>query len=225
MTKSLREAMVTDGIPRVVAAQAWAQALAIALGTVHKKTMDYADGSQIYTALDDVSEKVLDALAVSWKIDWYDTAYSTEQKRRIVKSALTVRRLMGTVEAVKLQVGAIYPGTTLEEWFQYDGTPGCFRLNVNLTDESIIPPVVMQSPAAIEKKIVTAKRWSAHLEGVDYWEETEAAVCAGGYAAMSATLEIWPELTESLEVTGGAGTDALSATRQVIEIYPGEEMG
>ena len=151
MTKSLREAMVTDGIPRVVAAQAWAQALAIALGTVHKKTMDYADRSQIYTALDDVPEKVLDALAVSWKIDWYDTAYSTEQKRRIVKSALTVRRLMGTVEAVKLQVGAIYPGTTLEEWFQYDGTPGCFRLNVNLTDESIIPPVVMQSPAAIEE--------------------------------------------------------------------------
>ena len=42
---------------------------------------------------------------------------------------------------------------------------------------------------------------------------------------MSATLEIWPELTESLEVTGGAGTDALSATRQIIEIYPGEEMG
>ena len=90
---------------------------------------------------------------------------------------------------------------------------------------NITPIPKSHIPAAIEKKIGTAKRWSAHLEGVDYWEETEAAVCAGGYAAMSATLEIWPELTESLEVTGGAGTDALSATRQIIEIYPGEEMG
>ena len=223
MTKSLREAMVTDGIPRVVAAQAWAQALAIALGTVHKKTMDYADGSQIYTALDDVPEKVLDALAVSWKIDWYDTAYSTEQKRRIVKSALTVRRLMGTVEAVKLQVGAIYPGTTLQEWFEYGGAPGCFRLDVNLTDKSIIPPVVMQSPAEIEKKIVTAKRWSAHLEGVDYWEETEAPLCVGGYAALDTSLEVWPELADSLEAVAEARTDALSTLRQTVEIYPEEE--
>jgi len=130
---------------------------------------------------------------------------------------------MGTVGAVKLQVEAIYPGTTLEEWFQYGGTPGCFRLNVNLTDESIIPPVVMQSPAEIERKIVTAKRWSAHLEGVDYWEETDAPVHVGGYTALDMAVEVWPELTETLEAAGEARTDALSTMWQAVEIYPEEE--
>lgn len=221
--KTLREASIRDGVPRIVAAQDWVQALGLSLLALHKQTLDYADRSQVYTALDDVPEIILDALAVAWKIDWYDTAYSTEQKRRIVKSALTVRRLMGTVGAVKLQVEAIYPGTTLQEWHQYGGTPGCFRLDVNLTDESIIPPVVMQSPAEIEKKIVTAKRWSAHLEGVDYWEETEVPLCVGGYTALDTALEVWPELAEALEAEVEARTDALSTLWQGIEIYPEEE--
>ena len=192
MIKSLLDARIADGVPQVVAAQDWVRAMADALGIIHRKTLDFADKSQIYTALDDVPEVILDTLAVNWKIDWYDTEYSTEQKRRIIKSALTVRRLMGTVRAVKLQVEAIYPGTTLQEWFEYGGTPGCFRLDVNLTDESIIPPVVMQSPAEIEKKIVTAKRWSAHLEGVDYWEETESPVCVGGYIALEGRMHCLP---------------------------------
>lgn len=223
MIKGLRDARITDGVPQVVANQDWVRAVAEAMGAIHGRTLDFADRSQIYTALGDVPEIILDTLAVNWKIDWYDTGYSIEQKRRIIQSALTVRRLMGTVEAVKLQVGAIYPGTTLQEWFEYGGTPGCFRLDVNLTDESIIPPVVMQSPAEIEKKIVTAKRWSAHLEGVDYWEETGAPVCIGGYTALDTNLEVWPELTESLEAVAEARTDALSTLRQAIEIYPEEE--
>ena len=222
MIKSLLDARIADGVPQVVAAQDWVRAMADALGIIHRTTLDFADKSQIYTALDDVPEVILDTLAVNWKIDWYDTEYSTEQKRRIIKSALTVRRLMGTVRAVKLQVEAIYPGTTLQEWFEYGGTPGCFRLDVNLTDESIIPPVVMQSPAEIEKKIVTAKRWSAHLEGVDYWEETESPVCVGGYIALDTSLEILPGLAESLEATAEARTDALSTLRQTVEIYPEE---
>ena len=93
--------------------------------------MGYA--SQVYTAIDTVAEEVLDALAVNWKIDWYDTGYDIEQKRRIVKTALNIRRTMGTAGAARTQADAIYPGTKLEEWFEYGGTPGKFRLRVNIT--------------------------------------------------------------------------------------------
>lgn len=220
MIKSLLDARIADGVPQIVARQDWVQAISTALGAIHKRTLGYADGSQVYTALDDVPVEVLDALAVYWKIDWYDTDYSVEQKRRIIKSALTVRRLMGTVRAVKLQVEAIFPGTTLQEWFEYGGTPGCFRLDVNLTDEAIKGQVVMQTPEEIERKIVTAKRWSAHLEGVDYREETEAPLSVGGYTAIDATLEIWPGLVEELEFTAEAGVDALPAMQQTMEIWP-----
>lgn len=168
MIKSLREARIVDGVPRIVAGQEWVQALSEALGELHEKTMDFADASQIYTALDTVSETVLDILAVNWKIDWYDTSYSIEQKRRIIKTSLEVRRLMGTVRAVKLQADAVYTGTEVEEWFDYGGDPGYFRLFVNITDTDEDHPMVAMSPEEMERRLATAKRWSAHLESFSY---------------------------------------------------------
>ena len=96
MIKSLLDAELRDGVPRVLQKQPWVEALSRAVLDLHRQTMGFIDGSQIYTAIDTVSEAVLDALAVSWKIDWYDPEYDLEQKRRIVQTALTIRRTMGT---------------------------------------------------------------------------------------------------------------------------------
>lgn len=77
MIKGLKDAQITDGLPRVLAEQPWVRALSLAMLELHRKTMDYIDASQVYTAIDTVAEEVLDALAVNWKIDWYDTVGST----------------------------------------------------------------------------------------------------------------------------------------------------
>ena len=88
---SLRQAKLTDAIPATLAAQPWAQALAYAEWRMRGLLLEYAQDSQIYTALDTCPEMVLDALAVSWKVDWYDTTYQVEVKRSII------RRRAGTV--------------------------------------------------------------------------------------------------------------------------------
>lgn len=168
MIKRLREARIVDGVPRIVAGQKWVQALSEALGALHEMTLDFADASQVYTALDNAPEAILDILAVNWKIEWYDTDYTLDQKRRIIKTALTVRRLMGTVRAVKLQADAIYPGTDVEEWFTYGGEPGCFRLFVNISDTTPEHPMILMPPEEMERRLVTAKRWSAHMESFSY---------------------------------------------------------
>ena len=168
MIKSLRDARLVDGLPRVVAGQKWVQALSEALGETQEQILDFADDSQIYTNLDNAKEEILDALAISWKVDWYDPNYTLEQKRRTIKAALTVRRLMGTVHAVKVQADAIYPGSGIEEWFEYNGTPGYFRLCVNITDTDEEHPIAVLSSEDVERKLITAKRYSAHLENVSY---------------------------------------------------------
>ena len=184
MIKSLREAQIADGLPRVLREQPWTMALSLAVAELHKKTMDYIDGSQIYTAIDLVAEEVLDALAVNWKIDWYDTEYDIEQKRRIVKTALNIRRTMGTVGAVKTQADAIYPGTTLEEWFNYGSTHGKFRLRVNIVRVEEQQKFQMMSLAEIERRLAAAKRFSSHLEEVEYYDAGGVAT-AYGMAAMA----------------------------------------
>lgn len=188
MIKSLRDAQIADGLPRVLREQPWAMALSLAVAELHKKTMDYIDGSQIYTAIDLVAEEVLDALAVNWKIDWYDTEYDIEQKRRIVKTALNVRRTMGTVGAVKTQADAIYPGTTLEEWFNYGSTHGKFRLRVNIVRVEEQQKFQMMSLAEIERRLAAAKRFSSHLEEVEYYDAGGVATAYGMAAIAGASV-------------------------------------
>lgn len=189
MIKSLTDARILDGLPRILAGQAWAKALSEAMGIVHEMTMGYADSSQIYTNIDNATESILDALAVNWKIDWYDTDYSLEQKRRIVKTALTVRRTMGTVAAVKAQTEAIYPGSTLEEWFEYDGEPGRFRMRVNIVTVEEQQKFAAMSMEEIERRLAAAKRFSAHLEEVEYYDAGGTAKAYGMAAYLAAQFE------------------------------------
>ena len=179
MIKSLLDAEVRDGLPRILREQPWVKALSMAVLELHKKTMAYIEGSQIYTAIDTVGEPVLDAMAVNWKIDWYDPEYDIEQKRRIVKTALTIRRTMGTVAAVKAQADAIYPGSTVEEWFEYGGTPGYFRLRVNIMTVEEQEKFEAMSMAEIERRMAAAKRFSSHLEEVEYYDTGGTASAYG----------------------------------------------
>lgn len=216
MIKSLRQARITDGLPRVLARQEWVIALSEALGLALGKTLDYTDESQIYTRLDTAPETVLDVLAVDWKIDWYDTELTVEQKRRIVKTALTVRRLMGTAAAVKLQVHAIYPEATVTEWFQYDGRPGCFRVSLPLPKEGITAAEYRR----LKTGILTTKNERSHLDMIDIQHECEAVVITGGCCSMSQIIEVWPELVSELEVTGERLTGGAASMSQTAEVWP-----
>ena len=182
MIKSLLDAELRDGVPRVLQKQPWVEALSRAVLDLHRKTMGFIDGSQIYTAIDTVSEAVLDALAVSWKIDWYDPEYDLEQKRRIVQTALTIRRTMGTAAAVKAQADAIYPGSTVEEWYEYGGKPGYFRLRVNIMTVEEQEKFAAMSMAEVERRLAAAKRFSSHLEEVEYYDAGGTAT-GWGFAA------------------------------------------
>ena len=183
MIKSLLDAELRDGVPRVLQKQPWVEALSRAVLDLHRQTMGFIDGSQIYTAIDTVSEAVLDALAVSWKIDWYDPEYDLEQKRRIVQTALTIRRTMGTAAAVKAQADAIYPGS--------GGEPGYFRLRVNIMTVEEQEKFAAMSMAEVERRLAAAKRFSSHLEEVEYYDAGGTAT-GWGFAAYTGM-----ELTES----------------------------
>lgn len=98
---SLRQAKLTDAIPATLGGAAVGAALAYAEWRMRGLLLEYAQDSQIYTALDTCPEMVLDALAVSWKVDWYDTTYPVEIKRSIIRSCMAVRRYMGTAWSAK----------------------------------------------------------------------------------------------------------------------------
>lgn len=167
MIKSIDDAKIIDLIPKIVANEAWAKAFSLAYADMHKKTLSIIRKSQVYTNLDNVDEETLDALAVNLNVAWYDTTYQIDVKRRIIKTAYAIRRMMGTVAAVEMQANAIYPGTMLEEWFEWGGTPGTFRLYIDITNTNN-EPAIAYDVSEMVRRIASAKRFSQQLESLSY---------------------------------------------------------
>lgn len=159
----LQEARITDAVPASLAAQPWVQALGYAEWKLRCLILEYARQSQIYTALDTCPETVLDALAVSWKVDWYDTTYPVEKKRSIIRNSMAVRRYMGTAWSTRRALNDVWADSSIEEWFQYGGTPGCFRVICNITDPSVTADL-----ETIRGNVLLYKRESAHLESINF---------------------------------------------------------
>ena len=95
------------------------------------------DNLYIYAAIDSLPEGILDILAYDFKVDWWDYGYSLEEKRRTLKNSFIVHKRLGTKSAVETAISAIYPDTTVQEWWEYGGKPYWFRLIIHVNDAVI----------------------------------------------------------------------------------------
>jgi phage tail P2-like protein len=141
----LNEAKITDALPRIVSAQPWVQALSAALFYQTGQLLDFAEQSQIYTNIDAAPEKVLDALAVQLKVEWYDSSAALDVKRTYIKTALSVQKHAGTAYAMRETIQTVLPHTELVEWFNAEGDapPGTFDL---ITTDCLTPEIAAWVP-------------------------------------------------------------------------------
>ncbi len=88
----------------------------------------------IYGRIDELDEDLLDILAFDFDVSWYLYNGSLETKREQIKSSFFVHRHLGTKAALEQALCALYPETTIEEWFEYGGEPYHFRIILNVTE-------------------------------------------------------------------------------------------
>lgn len=155
--------------PSVVAlAEAVAEALAMCPIEI--------DRLRIYSQIDLLDEPLLDILAHDYKVDWWDADYTLEEKRRTLKDSWRVHKTLGTKAAVETAIRAIYPLTTVEEWFEYGGDPYHFRLNINITSDS--GDQVRQR--RVLERLNFYKSLRSHNDGVRYFLMPEKSWAAAG---------------------------------------------
>ena len=130
------------------------------------------DRLRIYPAIDALPENLLDILAYDFKVDWWDPEYSLEEKRRTLKTSWKVHKTLGTKAAVELALSAVYPGTEVEEWFEYGGEPHHFRVFIR-GEETAIGPGRLDE---FKKAIVRVKRLSSWLDSIITSTAMEPAV-------------------------------------------------
>ena len=117
----------------------------------------------IYSRIDELPEELIDILAYDMHVDWYDYSFPLKVKRDILKSSVKVHKKMGTKYAVEKALGALYPQSEVEEWYQYEGEPHHFHIVCDVTENR-----VTASFQEIINAVMMYKRLSSHLDEVVY---------------------------------------------------------
>lgn len=183
----IRENLVAT-LPAALQKDPSAVALAEAMADLLARRPDEIEQLRIYPVIDRLDARLLDILAYDFKVDWWDADYSLEEKRRTLKNSWRVHKLLGTKAAVEMAISAIYPRTTVLEWWEYGGEPYHFRLDINITNDSI--DSVKQR--RVLERVNFYKSLRSHNDGVTYFVEAEPAIAK----AASST----PSLNETIHV-------------------------
>lgn len=122
-------------LPQVLQNDPDMAALASSIADILAKRKEEIRRVAIYSRIDDLPEDLLDILAYDFKVDWYNPDYPIEAKRALLKSNWSVHRRLGTKGAISTALSDLYPGSTVEEWFEYGGEPYFFRVVVDVTEQ------------------------------------------------------------------------------------------
>ena len=114
LLRSLPPGLAND--PRMVA-------LAEAIAGLLVQQKEETGRLSIYPQIGKLDEALLDILAHDFKVDWWDSDYTLTEKRRTLQTSWQVHKTLGTKAAVQKAITAIFPNTTIEEWFEYGGQP------------------------------------------------------------------------------------------------------
>ena len=118
------------------------------------------DRLPVINQIDKLKEAELDQLASDRNIFWYNYKANIEVKRALIRNAKTVFNRLGTVWAVESVMNDYLPKTELQEWFDYEGEPGYFRIVTNNTE---ILKTDIQTFLNILKGIKRRSVWLEHI--------------------------------------------------------------
>ena len=139
MSKGITQESMLSVLPGVLARDKGMYDLAKLIGWILGDNAVNVGSSAIFQNIDDLDEGLLDILAKDCKVDWYDYDANITVKRRQIKTNWHVRESIGTVAAVETALQSVWPNTIVEEWFEWGGDPGYFRVLLSLDEEGTVP--------------------------------------------------------------------------------------
>jgi len=125
-----------------------------------KKLSGETDKAMIYARISELPDEVLDILAWQFGADWYNATVDVDVKREAIQDVLYLAKIRGTPAAVQGIVEIYFGDGRVEEWFEYGGSPGYFRV---LTSN---PEATNEKAQQFTRAVESVKRKSQWLEAV-----------------------------------------------------------
>lgn len=186
----LRDAEIVDCLPQILGNQPWVEAISFATARMFQKIIELADLTRSYSAVDSLDDAVLDILAVDLRIVQYNQSFMVDVKRRMVKFALQYWATAGTVAATDEIVQQIFGDSQIEEWYEYGGRPGCFKVEFTDTEVTEI------DAENFIKTVENVKRLSAWLDKIVMNLRTEHLDQYVGFFKMDSDTETTRQLRD-----------------------------
>lgn len=128
MSNGITQENMLSVLPGVLARDDGMFSLAKLIAWIFGADSGKVNAPAVFQNISSLDEGLLDILAKDLKVDWYDYDADVATKRKQIKSNWKVRDGLGTVAAVKTALQDVWPESTVEEWFDYGGDPGYFRV-------------------------------------------------------------------------------------------------
>lgn len=147
----LQEIAPVQLLPEALGKDPCIRALSYALQRQTEKLLEQIGRTAVYAAVDILPEDILDILAAELRAQYYDAAMEIEMKRTTVKKALLWYEKAGTLKTVKELTQIVWGENVISEWFEHDGRPYTFWLEVMALDAWITDQGMADFMAALQK--------------------------------------------------------------------------
>ena len=110
--------------------------------------------------LDELDEQMVELLSNQFHVDFYDPKLSLDDKRDLVRDAISWHKRKGTASAVEEVAKKVYRDAHVVEWFEYGGEPYFFRIlqDISLDDEDTGKDMLDRLCAAVAES-KNARSW------------------------------------------------------------------
>lgn len=147
--------------------------LSAAVDKIVPKVTETLKTASTWDCIDKLTEAELDALAWELYVFWYDYGADIAVKRELIKNSDAVHKSLGTKWAVENVIKTYFGTGHIEEWFEYGGEPGHFRVY------SSNPKVAQSAVDAFLILLNKVKRASAKLDGIFITSSGEMVLSSG----------------------------------------------
>jgi phage tail P2-like protein len=149
-------------------------AVAAALDKILRQLAERIPVLSVWGQIDHMNDVDLDDAARELAIPWWRADVPIGVKRQVLKDAPAVLARLGTPWAVETVASAFFEGAWVQEWWEFGGQPGTFRIEVS-------DPVATEGREAEFLRLVDlVKRKSQHLVSV----ETTAKLAASRFVGV-----------------------------------------
>ncbi len=171
----LKDVTALDILPDALCKDEKIIAASYAMNQTAKMILSMIDKTSVYALINVLPEGLIDLLALEFRAQYYDVKAPLEEKRGAVQNALMWYKKAGTTSVVIELCEFIYGKSKVLEWFDYNGRPYTFKLEMMEENRLIDTTGINQFILAVKK----VKNTRSLLEAIIFHRKAELEIHSG----------------------------------------------